>query len=233
MSEPYGSSDAEYAPEQRRTNRGKVIAAGAGLAVLAAIGGTAGYILAGQSGGHDVADPGTSSSASASPSVSPAPRKTTSSKPSSPPTLGSTGLPSGEFRLPDVTNQEFKQARQHLRDQRLGVTVIFGSPGDGNRVERTDPEQGTIVRAGTTIKLFVSGRAPITAVPDVVGQQCNPAGSVMADHGLEPQYPNGRSGQVVRQDPDPKAAANNVRWGDKVQLFCGLGTAIPTQGSGG
>jgi hypothetical protein len=57
---------------------------------------------------------------------------------------------------------------------------------------------------------------------------CAEAGQVIADQGLEPQYSPGKAGKVLKQDPQPPA---DVRWNDKVKLYCGSPADSPASSS--
>ncbi|MGK5522571.1 PASTA domain-containing protein [Micromonospora sp. URMC 107] len=199
-----------------------------GLAVvlLAAVGATGGWILAG--GDDPPATPpaaaealpstGTPGAARSTPgrSVPPAPRTTAPSR--------SAGL-----TVPAVVGEDFKDARDELREKRLGWRLVFGG-GTGTTVERTSPEVGAEVQPGRTVTLYVSGPAPAATVPDVVGDDCDDAADELVDEGFYPQYRTGRTGTVSRQDPAGDGAG---RWNDQVSLWCGAapdddGSASPT-----
>jgi beta-lactam-binding protein with PASTA domain len=192
-----------------------VFGVAAGVVVLAMLGFVIGWAL--HSSGSTTAQPATSATPP-SPSASPAASETPS------PVQSITLVTLGPLVLPDLTGQDFISSRWQLRDLQLGVQLVF-DPGasaatgvpDG-AVERTQPAAGEPVAPGITVKLYVSGTAPLLAPPDVVGRACNEAGKAVADSGLYPQYPGGRQGTVTSQDP----AANDtgVHWNDQVQLFC-------------
>jgi len=125
----------------------------------------------------------------------------------------------GGFALPDVRTMDFEQARRQLRDLGLGVQVFFARSGDDRTVDRTVPAGGQIVRRGTAIKVYVKGAPPLATIPNVMGVACNQAGSIAADHGFNPQYPSGRNGVVLREDPDP--VTGTAHWNDTLKPFCG------------
>jgi hypothetical protein len=60
--------------------------------------------------------------------------------------------------------------------------------------------------------------APYATIPGVVGLPCGQAGSLVADHGLFPEYPSGRAGVVIRTDPEP--APDRLRWNEKLRVYC-------------
>lgn len=226
MSDPYGPWGTVDEPEPPRRNRGVYVAAVAAVAVLAVVGGVAGYILAGNEGKQAVADPDSrpTATASAPPETAvPAPSTGAASPPGPSPRADT-------FALPNVAERDFEQARRQLRDLRLGVTVIFRSTGDDRRVERTEPAAGQLVHPGTSVKLYVRGRPPVATVPGVVGLACDEAGRLVAEHGLAPQYPTGRAGRVLRQDPEPPT--DTVRWNDPVRLYCGTASPTPSPTAG-
>ena len=207
----------EGEPEPPGRSRPGLVAGVAGaVVVLAALGATGGWLLA----GANESDQG-SVDRSPSPSISylssPSPTY------SAPSPTESAATAAGEFPLPDVTGRDFVAARQELRNHKLGVQLVFGDAGDDRSVERTTPDPGTPVRAGITVKLHVRGTPPALAVPLLLGRNCAAAGREAADRGLTPQYKPRKAGRVVRQDPPPYAEA---RWNDKVTLYC-RGTTTP------
>jgi PASTA domain len=190
----------------------------AAVVVLAAVGATGGWLLAGANKDNQRAN-GTEASPSTS-YFSPSPAY--SSAASAEPSQTAPTTPGGaEFPLPDVIGQDFVSARQQLRAQRLGVQVVFDHKGDDRSVERTTPEAGETVHAGITVKLYVPGDPPVLQVPSLLGMACAEAGQAAADRGLTPQYEPKKAGRVKRQDPEPYAEA---RWNDKVKLVCEGGT---------
>jgi hypothetical protein len=224
--------NATGAPERPRANRGLIAAIAVAVLVLAVVGATAGWILAGRDTG--AAGPGGTPPPSGDPqSTAPtAPATSTSAATSAPPATATatggpaTGNPSDAFPLPDVSGKDFEQARRELRELRLGVTVVFGSAGDDRTVSGTEPAAGRQVRRGTAIKLQVRGSAPYATIPGIVGVSCNQAGSIVADHGLVPQYPYGRSGVVLRTDPEQ--APDRLRWNEVLQIYCGPSPTTPS-----
>ncbi|MEV1332847.1 PASTA domain-containing protein [Micromonospora costi] len=198
---------------------GLVLGGGLVTVLLATIGATAGWLLAGE---DDVPgdQPVAATSTTGAPSVSPTHRPTaTRTTPSAPRTSASTA--SG-LSVPPVIGTDFVEARDELHDRKLGWRLVFGT-GAGRTVERTDPAVGSPVRRGTTVTLYVAGPAPTTEVPDVVGDDCDDAAEDLGEEGLYPRYPSGRSGRVVRQEP---AAGSAARWNEQVAIWCG--TEKPT-----
>ncbi|WBB65708.1 PASTA domain-containing protein [Micromonospora sp. WMMD812] len=196
---------------------------GGGLAVvlLAAIGATGGWLLAGE---DDVPpdEPAVAGSATGGPSASPTQRPTaTRTTPSAPRTSASSGT---GLAVPPVIGTDFETARDELHERKLGWRLVFGS-GAGRTVERTAPEVGAPVKRGATVTLYVTGPAPATIVPDLVGDKCDEAAEELGDDGLYPRYPAGRSGAIVRQEP---AAGTTARWNDQVQIWCGAEPADST-----
>jgi hypothetical protein len=173
-----------------------VLGVAAGVVLLAVLGFTVGWLVHGSGTTRTSTSPAPSAAAS-----SPAPIATL-----------------GPLTLPDVTGSDFAVARQQLRDLSLGVQLVFASQGDSRTVQQTVPSPGTPVDRGLTIKVYVSGTAPLLVPPDVVGQPCNEAGKALADAGLYPQYPTGRRGTVAFQDP--AAGAPGVHWNDQARLTC-------------
>jgi PASTA domain len=203
----------EGEPEPPGRPRLRLLAGTAGaVVVLAAVGATGGWLLAGadessnQGSGEGTVAP---SASYESPLPSPTP------SPSTAPT---------EFPLPDVTGVDFIEARRQLRELRLGVQVDFDGKGDDRSVDHTTPDAGKIVHAGITVKLHVRGDEPTLEVPSLIGMDCTAAGREAADRGLEPQYKPDKAGRVVEQDPEPY---DEARWNDRIKLVCG-GDATPS-----
>ncbi|MFI2708721.1 PASTA domain-containing protein [Micromonospora sp. NPDC018662] len=190
---------------------------GGGLAavLLAVIGASGGWILAGEP------DRPTASSEAASPPAVPSSVPTGAS-----PTAGRTGedrptgtrsrTPAG-LTVPELVGTDFVRARQELRDRRLGWRLVFGS-GSGRAVERTSPGPGAPVRRGVTVTVWVAGPAPEVTVPDVGAESCSDAADELVEAGLYPRYRTGRQGPVTGQDP---VAGGLAHWNDQVSLTCG------------
>jgi beta-lactam-binding protein with PASTA domain len=177
-----------------RSGQGRVIAGvAAGVVALALLGFAVGYL----------AFHGGTPAVSATPTAGPPSTQ-----------VGSIG-PGG---LADYHGQNFIAVRADLRDRHLGVRLLFGSGPEDPTVLRTDPPAGATVRAGVTVKVYVTGSPPLLTLPAVVGQPCNVAGKALADAGVFPAYPTGRLGVVVSTEPD--TAATTVHWNDSVQLRC-------------
>jgi hypothetical protein len=189
---------------------------GGGLAVvlLAVIGASGGWILAGDA---DPATPpvaaGTSAPASSDSAAADVPPPT---RPGRSPTGTRTTTPAG-LTVPDLVGRDFEQARQELHDRKLGWRLVFGT-GSGRNVERTSPAPGTPVRRGVTVTLWVAGPPPTVSVPDLVAQDCGDAANDLVAAGLYPRYRTGRRGPVTAQDP---VAGSSARWNDQVALTCG------------
>ncbi|MFG1838383.1 PASTA domain-containing protein [Micromonospora sp. NPDC049175] len=194
---------------------------GGGLAVvlLAAIGATGGWLLAGDGDGSQgdplavatTTGPPTSRATAARPSTG---RATPSAVRTSAAATKGTGL-----TVPPVLGVDFVQAREMLRERRLGWRLVFGG-GAGSSVESAAPPVGTAVSRGTTVELQVAGPAPAAEVPDVVGKDCAKAVDKLIDEGLYPRYISGRSGKVARQEP---VEGGSARWNDEVSIWCGAG----------
>jgi hypothetical protein len=186
------------------------------VAVLAIIGATGGYLLA------TTASP----AASTSPTVPvPSAFATDSPSPAYSPTSGA-----ADGTLPPGAGTDFRAYVAQLRGLKLGVTVVFGDPGEPGIVTRTEPPAGTPVRKGLTIKVYAAGDAPLVEVPNVLGMKCRTAGgtTVLGQVGLRPEYAGDDPDRsvVVAQSPDP-AAGGTAHWNDRVKLTCGQG-AVPS-----
>lgn len=209
-------------PEQPWWRRSGVLAGIAGAAVvLAMVGATGGWLL------------GSAASSAASGDRTPSPTATSggdaaASRPRSNPT-SSAPTSGGKARsasptsagngivLPDVSDKDFVAARSKLLGLNLGVQVVFSSAGEDRTVAYTQPQAGSRVSRGHTVKIFVRGTAPAVTVPSLIGRTCSSARAAAVDSGLSPRYASGETGTVVDQDPRP---TDTARWNDTIKLAC-------------
>ncbi|MGR6316427.1 PASTA domain-containing protein [Micromonospora soli] len=188
---------------------------GGGLAVvlLAVIGASGGWLLAGE---PDAPGSPVTAASTLPATTGDTPTGAVSTPASERPTGTRTSTAAG-LTVPEVVGVDFREARRQLRDRKLGWRLVFGT-GSGRSVERSSPAPGTPVRRGVTVTLWVSGPAPVVAVPDLVAQDCGDAANDLVEAGLFPRYRSGRRGPVTAQDPSGGSAA---RWNDPVALTCG------------
>ncbi|MFJ8581416.1 PASTA domain-containing protein [Micromonospora sp. NPDC093277] len=187
---------------------------GGGLAVvlLAVIGASGGWILAGDVERITPPDAGATSPVPPSDAT---PSGSAGTSRQSPPAVRTTAA--GELTVPEVVGTDFVRARRELRDRKLGWRLVFGT-GSGRSVQRTSPEPGTPVRRGVTVTIWVAGPAPALRVPDLVAQDCGDAADDLVEAGLYPRYRALKRGPVTALDPEPGATAH---WNDYVTLTCG------------
>ncbi|MEV1143826.1 PASTA domain-containing protein [Micromonospora sp. NPDC049799] len=203
-----------------------MLGGGLAVALLAAIGATGGWLLA---GADDEATGRASALASSSPSAARSSAAPSSERPRSTPPRTTAPARTDGPTVPPVVGMDFEKAREELRDRRLGWRLIFGS-GTGRAVERAYPEVGQEVSPGRTVTLYVSGPAPAATVPDLIGESCSEAADELVEDGFYPSYRLRRTGVVNRQEP---AADSTARWNDRVSIWCevaasGTPTAVPT-----
>ncbi|MEH0845113.1 PASTA domain-containing protein [Micromonospora sp. CPCC 205711] len=221
MTDGYTGQDGDGRPGRRN------LLLGGGLAVvlLAAVGASAGWVLAGQDG-RPTAGPIATSTAQPTQPSSPA-----EDTPTERPTAGWTTTPprteAGGLTVPALVGTDFDEAREELHDRKLGWQLVFGT-GTGREVARTEPVAGTPVKKGTTVRVYVAGPAPEVAVPDLVGDDCDKAADELGEKGLYPRYRTGRRGTVTAQEPAPDATAY---WNDRVAISCGTAEPTPTDAS--
>ncbi|MET9019393.1 Stk1 family PASTA domain-containing Ser/Thr kinase [Actinopolymorpha sp. NPDC004070] len=112
----------------------------------------------------------------------------------------------GEVTIPAVVGKKVSAARAMLEKEGLNVLSKEDPKASGNAtdVSRVDPDEGSVVKAGSTVTLYhASG---LTSVPDVVGDSAAVAEARLADAGfrVSKSYDTtsrGQSGTVVRQVP--------------------------------
>ena len=186
-----------------------VLGGGLATVLLATVGATAGWVLAGSD--DDRTDPVATGSPSPTASVTSGPVLQTTA-----PATPSRPSPSGP-RVPDVVGRDFDDAQDELEKRGLRWRLVFGR-GTGREVERTYPVAGTSVNPGRTVTLSVSGPPPAVKVPDVAGDDCADAAEDLAGEGFRVVYTLRRSGSVLKQEP---TGGSQARWGDPVALWCG------------
>ncbi|MFD2766227.1 PASTA domain-containing protein [Micromonospora eburnea] len=205
---PDPGTGAEQGPNRTRL----ILGGGLAVVLLAVIGASGGWILAGEA---EPITPPASGVTTPTPSGDATP-KVSASPPQQRPTAVRTTT-AGGLTVPELVGTDFVRARQELRDRKLGWRLVFGT-GSGRGVERTSPEPGTPVRRGITVTLWVAGPAPALPVPDLVAQECGDAADDLVEAGFYPSYRTLRRGPVTAQEPEPGATAH---WNDKVTLTCG------------
>ncbi|MER7460477.1 PASTA domain-containing protein [Micromonospora sp. NPDC126480] len=187
-----------------------VLGGGLATVLLAAVGATAGWVLAGAN--DDRVDPvATGSATPSAPSVTSGPvRRTTA------PATPSRSSPAG-VTVPVLVGRDYDDAQKELVKRGLRWRLVFGR-GTGREVERSYPAAGATVNPGRTVTLYVSGPPPVVRVPDVTGDDCAEAAEELADEGLKVVYTLRRSGSVLKQEP---TGGGQAPWGDPVALWCG------------
>ncbi|WP_254909760.1 PASTA domain-containing protein [Micromonospora sp. NBS 11-29] len=211
-------------PARNRTRL--FLGGGLAVALLAVIGASVGWVLAGEpERDKPAASPGVTPTAG--PTDTPTRETSAARTPAGDrPTGTRSGTPSG-LTVPELVGVDFERARQELRDRRLGWRLVFGT-GSGRTVERTSPGSGEPVKRGVTVTVWVAGPAPAVTVPDLDGLACSDAADDLVEAGLYPRYRTGRQGPVTAQEP---VAGSAARWNDQVALTCGgVPSGTPTTG---
>ncbi len=194
-----------------------VLGGGLATVLLAAVGATAGWALAGSDDGR--ADP------VASGSPSPSPRAVTSGpvRPTTASATPSRPSPTGPV-VPDLVGEDFEDAQEELEKLGLRWRLVFGR-GTGREVERTYPPAGVRVSSGRLIALYVTGPPPPVKVPDVTGDACAKAAEELVEEGFRVVYTLRRDGSVLKQEP---IGGSRAPMGDPVALWCGDGSGSPS-----
>ncbi|WNM41885.1 PASTA domain-containing protein [Micromonospora halotolerans] len=211
--EGYPDGQPGVRAESTRDRTRLLLGGGLAMVLLAVIGASGGWILAGEPDGP-TPPPAAGPTAPTVDATTPAAAEPSTGDDR--PTGTRTTKPAG-LTVPQLVGTDFEQARRELRDRKLGWRLVFGS-GSGRTVQRTSPDPGTPVKRGVTVTLWVAGPAPTVAVPDLLAQGCADAADDLVAAGLYPRYRTGRQGPVTAQDPVPGSAA---RWNDPVTLTCG------------
>ncbi|QLQ38623.2 PASTA domain-containing protein [Micromonospora robiginosa] len=221
------TDDRQPVPDETGPGRTRlVVGGGLAAALLAVIGASVGWVLAGDPDRSTVspeATPPPAALPSRSSQVTPSQVAPTTGRSAEDRPTGSRSTTPAGLTVPELVGTDFEQARRELRDRRLGWRLVFGS-GSGRAVERTSPSPGAPVRRGVTVTVWVAGPAPAVTVPDLGGQSCSDAVDELVEAGLYPRYRTGRQGPVGGQDP---VAGGTARWNDQVTLTCGVAPSDP------
>jgi eukaryotic-like serine/threonine-protein kinase len=129
--------------------------------------------------------------------------------------------------VPQVASLTYQQASQeivasHLQPRRIDQTSPSVQKG---RVIATSPQEGSLVAAGSVVKVFVSAGRQHIPVPEVVGEDAAAARAKLAGAGLNPvtqtdTTSTAPAGTVVKQDP---AGGTPVNPGSKVTIYVSAG----------
>jgi hypothetical protein len=199
-------------------SRGTLVAGAiAGTIVLAMIGSLGGCLIANaqQGDSRQVAEGDPTPTYAATPTATAKTTRPTSTRPTK---STATNPPAGQFVLPNLVGMDFEDARAELRGRKLGWQLVFGGVGTDRTVSGSDPRAGTTLKPGTTVRVFVIGAAPTTAVPVVTGSDCGEAADELVEAGLYPLYPTEKKGSVLKQEPE---AGSELRWNGQVRIYCG------------
>ncbi len=140
------------------------------------------------------------------------------------------GKGGGGHAVPQVTGLTLKQAEAKIKQAGLVPVVTQQASGTVHKglVIKTSPQNGNIVKAGTTVTIFVSTGPSKIPVPDVVGMQETAAQNKLQQFSVtlrtDPSSTK-PAGQVIKQDPQPGTMLLPL---SKVTIWVsGGGTKVP------
>lgn len=131
--------------------------------------------------------------------------------------------------VPTVVGQTQEQAIATLKEAGLEFAIASteaSSEIPANSVISSDPEAGTIVDKGTTVKVVLSSGPADTTVPDVSGLIQQQARDQLKQNGLQVSDvvtvddPSQEKGRVIKTDPE---AGAKISEGESVTLFIASG----------
>lgn len=131
--------------------------------------------------------------------------------------------------VPTVVGQTQEQAIATLKEAGLEFAIASteaSSDIPANSVISSDPEAGTIVDKGTTVKVVLSSGPADTTVPDVSGLTQQQARDQLKQNGLQVSDvvtvddPSQEKGRVIKTDPE---AGAKISEGESVTLFIASG----------
>ena len=130
---------------------------------------------------------------------------------------------------PTVVGQTQEQAIATLKEAGLEFAIASteaSSEIPANSVISSNPEAGTIVDKGTTVKVVLSSGPADTTVPDVSGLTQQQARDQLKQNGLQVSDvvtvddPSQEKGRVIKTDPE---AGAKISEGESVKLFIASG----------
>lgn len=137
--------------------------------------------------------------------------------------------------VPTVVGQTQEQAIATLKEAGLEFAIASteaSSEIPANSVISSNPEAGTIVDKGTTVKVVLSSGPADTTVPDVSGLTQQQARDQLKQNGLQVSDvvtvddPSQEKGRVIKTDPE---AGAKISEGESVKLFIASGNvSVPT-----
>lgn len=131
--------------------------------------------------------------------------------------------------VPTVVGQTQEQAIATLKEAGLEFAIASteaSSEIPANSVISSNPEAGTIVDKGTTVKVVLSSGPADTTVPDVSGLTQQQARDQLKQNGLQVSDvvtvddPSQEKGRVIKTDPE---AGAKISEGESVKLFIASG----------
>lgn len=117
-----------------------------------------------------------------------------------------------EVEVPLVENMPFEDAEELLTEKgfKVDLTEEFNSDVEKGYVIRQSPDEGKIMKAGTTVSLFVSKGKQTISMPDVTNQTQRDAEGILLSNytfkevKVEEEYNEDvPAGSVIRQEPEP------------------------------
>ena len=139
------------------------------------------------------------------------------------------------FELPDVTDMDYNQASDKLRNLGLSVYLEFENSDtiSKDHVIRTDPESGSSVTEGTTITIYASEGKEIktSTVPDLRGYDLESAIALIEEAGLvyngkSSDYSDTYDAETVMDQS--LSAGTTVNEGTTITLVMSLGPRVHT-----
>lgn len=132
-------------------------------------------------------------------------------------------------RVPSLAGLDRKAAEARLQELDLRLVVgdrrFAASTPVGTIIDQR-PAPGTLVQAGGTVTVAISGGSETFAMPDVIGQTLDAARAKLRDRGLSVEFQTALSdkdeGTVVSSVPSPGLT---IQTGDTVRLTVAAGTS--------
>lgn len=138
----------------------------------------------------------------------------------------------GDVAIPNIVGLKSDEAKKLVEAKGLKFLVVDNEKSDkpAGTITRCNPEEGTMVKSGSTVRVYVSGGASNNTVPDLKEININTAKDILKSDGItlgNVTYEFNdtiEKDNIIRQTPDPDTPVDSST---KVDLVVSKGPETP------
>lgn len=138
----------------------------------------------------------------------------------------------GDVAIPNIVGLKSDEAKKLVEAKGLKFLVVDNEKSDkpAGTITRCNPEEGTMVKSGSTVRVYVSGGASNNTVPDLKEININTAKDILKSDGItlgNVTYEFSdtfEKDNIIRQTPDPDTPVDSST---KVDLVVSKGPETP------